>query len=138
MIVGEKALCVFPRNDYEPDVCFFGASKAASLTPRQLKFPAPDFVAEILSDSTQATDLGDKFQDFEAHGVAEYWLIDPDQEIVEQYLIRGEKYDLALKSGSGEIRSEVVAGFTLPVRALFDAGTNLAVLRELLRQGPLS
>src|SRR6266567_8190454 len=23
LVRGEKSLCVFPRNDYEPDVCFF-------------------------------------------------------------------------------------------------------------------
>src|SRR2546427_8907471 len=49
LVVGQKALCVFPRNDYEPDVCFFGPEKAAALAPNQLKFPPPDFIAEVLT-----------------------------------------------------------------------------------------
>src|SRR5882762_5048666 len=77
LVVGEKALCVFPRNDYEPDVCFFGPDKATALTPSQLKFPIPDFIAEVLSASTEASDRGDKFRDYETHGVSEYWIIDP-------------------------------------------------------------
>ena len=27
MVLGEKALCVFPRNDYEPDVCAFSGRR---------------------------------------------------------------------------------------------------------------
>lgn len=136
LVLGEKALCAFPRNDYEPDVCFFGVEKTVSLQPRQLKFPPPDFIAEVLSESTESTDRGEKFRDYEAHGVGEYWLIDPETESLEQYLNRDGIYRLAQKSGSGEVRSVVVSGFVIPVRALFDAQLNLAVLRELLAQPP--
>lgn len=132
LAVGEKALCVFPRNDYEPDVCLFGPEKAASLQPHQLKLPPPDFIAEVLSDSTEGKDRGDKFEDYAAHGVGEYWIVDPDAEVLEQYVARDGRYHLALKSGMGEVRSVVVTGFCIPVRSLFDAQLNLQVARELL------
>ena len=128
----EKCLCVFPRNDYEPDVVFFGAEKAAGLADDTMKFPIPDFVAEVLSESTEDRDRGLKFEDYEAHGVAEYWIIDPGAEVVEQYLRRGDRFYLALKSGSGEIASPTVAGFRIPIRALFDPADNLAALRGLM------
>jgi Uma2 family endonuclease len=128
----EKCLCVFPRNDYEPDIVFFGPEKAARLNDGTMKFPIPDFVVEILSESTEARDRGVKFEDFEAHGVAEYWIIDADDEIVEQYLRRGGSFNLALKSGSGEIASPTVPGFRIPLRALFDPAENLAALRPLM------
>ena len=35
----EKAMTCFPRNDYEPDVIFFGPAKAAMIDPDTLKFP---------------------------------------------------------------------------------------------------
>jgi len=135
-VAGEKALCVFPRNDYEPDVCYFGPAKAARLQPDQLKLPAPDFIAEVLSDSTASMERGQKFQDYQAHGVQEYWLVDPDREFLEQYVLEGQAYGLLLKSGTGEVRSVAVPGFCLPVRALFDAQTHLQVLRELLAAPP--
>src|SRR6266850_8335915 len=47
-VAGEKALCVFPRNDYEPDVCYFGAEKRALIAPDTIKFPIPDFICEVL------------------------------------------------------------------------------------------
>ena len=131
-VYGEKALCVFPRNDYEPDVIFFGPAKAALIEPVTMKFPIPDFICEVLSDSTEHRDRGVKFRDFEAHDVGEYWLVDAEREIVEQYLPREGRYELALKSGSGEIASAVVAGFRIPIRALFDDAENLRVLRAFL------
>ncbi len=131
-VFGEKSLCVFPRNDYEPDVVFFGPEKTALIGPDTLKFPIPDFVCEVLSESTEHRDRGVKFRDFEAHGVGEYWLIDPEREVLEQYLPREGRYELALKSGSGEVASEVVPGFRVPIRALFDDAENLRVLRALL------
>ena len=128
----EKSLCVFPRNDYEPDLVFFGPEKAALIGPDTMKFPIPDFASEVLSDSTEHRDRGVKFEDFAVHGVGEYWIVDADREILEQYLPREGRYELALKSGSGEVESAVVTGFRIPIRALFDDAENLRVLRTLL------
>jgi len=128
----EKALCVFPRNDYEPDIVFFGPMKSALIKPETLKFPVPDFVCEVLSESTEASDRGIKFRDYAAHGVAEYWVIDPEREILEQYLQNDGGFELSLKSGSGEVTSSTVAGFSIPVRALFDGALNLSTLQGLL------
>ncbi len=128
----EKCRCVFPRNDYEPDIVFFGPEKAATLRPDTLKFPVPDFAVEILSESTEGRDRGVKFEDFAAHGVAEYWIIDAELETVEQYLQRGEVFELAMKSGNGFAESTVVVGFRVPIRAIFDEAENLAALRGLL------
>ena len=134
-VAGQTTLCVFPRNDYEPDVCFFNAEKTAQIRPDQLKFPIPDFIAEVLSESTERLDRGIKFQDYQAHGVAEYWLVDPEKEVLEQYLLREGAYQLEQKSGTGEVRCQVVPGFTIPIRALFDAQLNTEVLRQMLAQG---
>jgi Uma2 family endonuclease len=127
----EKCMCKFPRNDYEPDVVFFSAEKAAGFDARTMLFPPPDFVVEVLSESTTKNDRGVKFEDYEQH-VAEYWIIDPDEEVVEQYVRRPEGYHLKVKAASGELVSEVVKGFIIPVRSIFDEGTNLAALESLL------
>jgi Uma2 family endonuclease len=128
----EKCLCVFPRNDYEPDIVFFGPEKAAAIQPDTLKFPVPDLAVEILSESTAARDRGVKFADFEAHGVREYWIIDPELKTLEQYIIREGRFVLEMKSGGGEVRSAAVPGFVMPVAAIFDDTANLASLRAML------
>lgn len=87
---------------------------------------------EVLSASTAANDRGVKFDDYAAHGVTEYWIIDPDTEIVEQYRLAGEIYELAIKAQTGELRSFAPPGFLIPVRAIFEDATNQATLRQLL------
>ncbi|WP_420456261.1 Uma2 family endonuclease [Rubrivirga sp.] len=128
----EKALVALTRNDYEPDVCFFGESKAAQIERQTLEYPAPDLVVEVLSDSTEHRDRGVKFEDYAAHGVSEYWIVDPEAEVVEQYALEGERYALRMKSGTGRLASLAAEGFDVPVRALFDDDENLATLRAIL------
>jgi len=128
----EKILISLTRNDYEPDLCFFQRDKADTFTADQMIFPAPDFVVEILSPSTEANDRGIKFEDYAAHGVREYWLVDPAAEVLEQYLLQDEVYALEHKSKDGHITSPVIDGLTLPVRALFDDAINRQTLQTLL------
>jgi len=116
----EKIMIQLTRNDYEPDICFFLKEKSDALEHDQMLLPSPDFVVEVLSPSTEKTDRTIKFEDYEAHGVKEYWIIDPEKEFVEQYLLNEGKYFLQLKSGSGIISSPVIEGFEIPIRAIFD------------------
>lgn len=128
----EKLLICLTRNDYEPDICYFSKEKSAGFTPGQMKFPAPDLIVETLSESTEKLDRGVKFTDYAAHGVGEYWLLDPLACVLEQYVLNGEEYHLAVKSGSGEVKSVAVSGFCIPIRAIFDRAENLKTLQAIL------
>lgn len=131
----EKAMTSFPRNDYEPDVMFFGPAKTALIDPDTLKFPVPDFIAEVLSPSTEARDRGIKFRDYALHGVAEYWIIDPVAEAVEPYRLEDAGYPPAPRQTEGTLSSDVVPGFEIPVRALFDETENMQMLKRILAGG---
>ncbi len=131
----EKALIELTRNSYEPDVCFFGQEKASQITDDQLYYPAPDFIAEILSKSTEKYDRETKFADYAAHKVAEYWIIDPLRRTIEQYGIDADTEEYALMGTFGikdTIISQAVSGFSIPVRAVFDSAANMTALRNLL------
>lgn len=130
----EKIMVSLTRNDYEPDICFFNNEKAKDFTGNQMLFPVPDFVVEVLSKSPKSLqrDRVIKFDDYEAHGVAEYWMIDPDEETVEQYVLQNGKYQLVLKATEGHVRSHVVEGFVIPIPAIFDEKANLEALRSLI------
>lgn len=131
----EKVLVSLTRNDYEPDLCYFSQEKASRFTPDQMIFPAPDFIIEILSESTEARDRGIKFEDYAAHGVAEYWIVDPEAETVEQYLLAEGQYQLAVKVKDALLHSPTIPGLAIPARAIFDEAQNLQTLRQLLEQG---
>jgi Uma2 family endonuclease len=131
VVHAQKAMTSFPRNDYEPDISFFGLTKAQLTSPDTLKFPIPDLIVEVLSPSTEARDRGIKFQDYALHGVAEYWIIDPVAESVELYRLAGEIYPPTERQTEGMLCSDAIAGFEIPVRAIFDEAENLRALREI-------
>jgi Uma2 family endonuclease len=128
----EKLLVALTRNDYEPDIAFWTAKRAAHFKPDQMQFPAPDFIAEVLSASTEKNDRGVKFEDYAAHGVGEYWLLDPQRETAEKYLLRGRRFAAAGRFSEGVIASKVIAGFEAPVDTIFQRAANLQALRKLL------
>lgn len=128
----EKILVSLTRNDYEPDICFFGRKKSANFTPDQMLFPAPDFVVEVLSKSTATNERGIKFDDYASHGVTEYWIIDPLDETVEQYRANDGVYKLVIKAQTGLVRSFVIDGFEIPVRAIFDQAENQQALSKIV------
>lgn len=128
----EKAMTTFPRNDYEPDVMVFGPAKAALIEPDTLRFPIPDLIVEVISPTTEVRDRGIKFQDYAMHGVGEYWIVDPVVESVELYRLEDDTYPPLEKRLVGILESDVVPGFEVSIRAIFDEEENLAALREIL------
>ena len=132
-VMSEKCLCVFPRNDYEPDIVFFGPKKAGQFTSDTLQFPPPDLIVEVLSESTKHNDRGVKFEDYEANGVEEYWIIDSEARTAQVYRIdQNGRYEEVFSGSEGEIISETITGFSIPVNAIFDEAKNLAALKSLI------
>lgn len=119
-VASEQAMVRLTRNDYHPDLCFWRKDVADAFTPKQTVFPPPDFVAEVLSDTTAERDRGVKFVDYAAHGVREYWIVDLGGRAVEQYVLGDDgQFRLLRKLDGGGLRSEVVAGFEVDVAKLF-------------------
>ena len=128
----EKMLVSLTRNDYEPDICFFGKAESENFKPDQMQFPAPDIAVEVLSPSTEKYDRETKFQDYAAHGIKEYWIIDAEHEVIEQYFLQNEEYELLLKAKDGTIESVVLPNFKIQIRAVFDEQVNLQELKRLI------
>ncbi len=116
----EKVMIELTRNDYEPDIVFFNTEKSSQFTDNQLRFPAPDFIAEILSDHTEEYDRNEKFIDYAAHGVYEYWIIDLEFEIIEQYLNENGAFILFQKLNQGLLESKVIPEFVIDLADIFD------------------
>ncbi|MDZ4705178.1 MAG: Uma2 family endonuclease [Saprospiraceae bacterium] len=71
------------------------------------------------------TDRTTKFQDYAAHGVPEYWIIDPNNQPVGQYWLQSipaKQYALVAKwSVLDQITAQAVAGFLSPLRLFLTA-----------------
>jgi len=134
-VASEKALIALKRNDYEPDVCFWKQEKATQFTADQMKFPAPDLVVEVLSRGTARTDRGIKFTDYAANGVAEYWIVNPGKQLVEQYTLDAATDAYALTNtctGQDILTTQQVDGFAVSTLSLFDEAENMQALAHLL------
>ncbi|MEZ4962504.1 MAG: Uma2 family endonuclease [Saprospiraceae bacterium] len=133
----EKALITLTRNDYEPDLCFWGKEKAATFNDNTMLHPAPDFVVEILLPSTKKHDRETKFEDYALHGIREYWIIDPDKQTVEQYGLLVPTDTSYLPYGKfipgDDIKSIVLPEFEIPVAAIFDEKANFEALKNLMK-----
>ena len=55
---------------------------------------APDLVVEVLSPSTMRNDRMRKKEVYQACGVREYWMVDPENRTIEQYLLQDGKLEL--------------------------------------------
>ena len=55
---------------------------------------APDLVVEVLSPSTARNDRMHKKAVYEASGVREYWLVDPENRTIEQHFFRDGRLEL--------------------------------------------
>ncbi len=116
----EKVMVRLTRNDYEPDICFWKKERTLDFGKKQSAFPPPDFIIEILSDSTKERDYGIKMTDYALHGVQEYWIVDTDAQTVEQYLLENHTYKLTQKLKDGILYSEAIVGFGMKVKEIFE------------------
>lgn len=53
---------------------------------------APDLVVEVLSPSTAHRDRGLKLDLYQKAGVSEYWIVDPERRMVQQYVLTAGEY----------------------------------------------
>jgi Uma2 family endonuclease len=60
----------------EPDLFFLMSEHRYLLTELELNGPA-DLAVEVISDESVSRDKDDKFYEYQAGGVREYWIIDP-------------------------------------------------------------
>lgn len=80
-----------------------------------LEGPA-DLVVEVISPESVGRDRGDTFVEYEAGGVPEYWLIDPQREQAEFYqLTDSGQYRFVPMDDAGRYHSAVVTAFWLRV-----------------------
>ena len=74
----------------QPDILFVSNGRLEIIADAWL-MGAPDLVIEILSASTAGRDRGIKRDLYERHGVAEYWIVDPEGEAVEAWRFGGDR-----------------------------------------------
>ncbi len=116
----------------EPDVLFVAKEHLDRLRETFLDGPA-DLVVEVVSPESAARDRGEKFYEYEAAGIREYWLVDPERETAEIYVLEDGRYRPAFVGREGRYESRVLPGFWLRIEWLWQdpLPALVKVLRDL-------
>jgi Uma2 family endonuclease len=106
-----------------PDLVFFTKERKGRILGGARLTGAPDIAIEIVSPgaSNERRDRTLKRKLYSAHGVGEYWIVDPETCSVELYRKR-KQGGLILAANlqiGDELTSTVLEGFHLPVQAIF-------------------
>ena len=113
---------VFSHFDVvEPDVLYVSEARRQVLTPQNVQ-GAPDLVVEVGSPGTRRRDEKLKHQLYERFGVSEYWVVDPDLDVVRVYRLAEGRYvrvqELSLDLGE-VLATPLLPGLELPLSDLF-------------------
>jgi Uma2 family endonuclease len=114
---------LFSRFDVvEPDLLYMSNARAAEILTAQHVKGSPDLIVEIGSPSTRQRDETIKRRLYERSAVAEYWVVDPDVDVVRVFRRGGNHFgrpiELALEAGD-VLTTPLLPGLELPLADIF-------------------
>lgn len=126
-IPGETLLAPCPirlwsLNAREPDVFYLKPGRLAD--PKQAPLGA-DLVMEIVSAGADSRkrDLIDKRRDYALAAISEYWIVDPETELITVLALEGTAYRVHGEFAAGQSANSVLLpGFAADVAAVFAEG----------------
>ena len=105
----------------QPDLIFISRDHSRIITKKNV-ISAPDLVIEILSGSSAWRDRSIKKSLYEKYGVLEYWIVDPEEQAIEVYVLKENKFILLGRFSRDEsMESEVLGGLKIAARGIFTA-----------------
>jgi Uma2 family endonuclease len=102
----------------QPDICVICDP---SKLDRRGCLGAPDLIVEVLSPSTASRDLNEKFHLYETAGVREYWVISPDDETLNVFIMQenGKYGEGIMYAKKGKAPVHIFEGLYIDLGKLF-------------------
>jgi Uma2 family endonuclease len=115
---------VFTNVDIvEPDLLYFSNERAAQvITPMHAR-GAPEIVVEIASRGTRKRDETIKRRLYEREGVSEYWVVDPEVDVIRIYRRDGDSFGRAIeltREAGDTLTTSLLAGLEMPLTRIFE------------------
>ncbi len=100
----------------QPDLLYFPGNRPPQHNPIDT---LPSLVAEILSPSTSRKDRVTKLNHFRMAGILHYWIVDPEDGIIEAYELRNGLYMSISRTHEGTFSHPSFPGLSFDVETLF-------------------
>nr|WP_276719335.1 Uma2 family endonuclease [Kyrpidia tusciae] len=111
-------LILSPSEVRQPDLLLVRRDRIHILTERGVEGP-PDLVVEILSPSTLQRDKVDKAKVYAFYRIPEYWIVEPQTFVLEQYILEKERYELtAVYHGEEPVSSPGIPCISFTMQAI--------------------
>jgi Uma2 family endonuclease len=118
-IYGDTDTIFDEHNVRRPDIIYVSRERLAIVGDKAIT-DMPDLVVEILSPSSVEVDEVDKFALYESHGIANYWIIDPDAQRITAYVLHDGSYAKAAEvTGTGEAHLPPFPDLAIPLARLW-------------------
>jgi Uma2 family endonuclease len=118
---------VFSKFDVvEPDLLYMSNERAAHVLTDANVQGAPELVIEIGSKGTRKRDETIKRRLYERSGVSEYWVVDPEIDVVRVYRRGAEGFERPIElraEASDALTTPLLPGLTLPLPRIFSRVT---------------
>ena len=114
---------LFSRFDVvEPDLLYVSNERAAEVLSIQHLTGAPDLVIEIASPGTRSRDETIKRRLYERSSVTEYWVVDPDIDVIRIYRRSGERFERPVelsREADDVLTTALLPGLQMPLARIF-------------------
>src|SRR5262245_4829434 len=102
----------------EPDLLYFSNERAATAITVLHATSAPDLVVEIGSPDTRKRDETIKRRLYERSGVLEYWVVDPELDVIRVYRRGKDGFDRPIelsREADDRLTTPLLAGLQIPL-----------------------
>ncbi len=104
---------------FQPDLVVVFEENYSILKERGI-FGSPDLVVEVVSPSTFKKDTEDKRKLYAKHGIKEYWLVFPEEKVVEVLVLKEGEYEVfSYAFEKGKVCSKLLEGFCINLEEVF-------------------
>jgi Uma2 family endonuclease len=109
-------------NVLQPDLIYIKKENLSIFDSNGHIHGVPDLLIEIISASSVSRDTVEKFKIYEKYGVGEYWIVFPEQKVIEVFVLKDGKYSLlcSTENSEGIVTSIVIQNFKFNVADVFE------------------
>lgn len=119
-VFGARCVCDFEDNFFSPGIIYYENSKADNFYDEMNRFPVPDLIVEFNDENTEENNRGVKFDAYENKGVKEYWMVNPENKTIEQYILDKGTFDFIGLTNAGKVSSKVINDFEFSIEDIFE------------------